>query len=191
MRKAVFALLCTSAATCCVGFAVTAYAAGMSSSSGPSAEILASLPALAGSPAQLTAAERLSLNNLIPPEGVVAAGITGGTFDATRAVDVGQNEPMYILPGSSGTCLVVGNAGTCGDPLAKEQLGVLRIDTKDGVVTGSGVTSAAVSSIVETVDGTSAEIPVHNGVYVITRASGLHIRLNSSSPPHITAVPHA
>lgn len=170
MRK-VTVLLLVSAVTFLTAFAVTAYAGTSLFASGPAHPDVSSLPVFAAPAISLTPDQRVSLGNLIPSNSAARVGISSDSFDEVRAFSVGDQK-LYVVPGSSGVCVILGNGGTCGDPASVGQIGVVAIH--DGSVTGAGVTAADINSFVETVNHTAATIVPHNGMFTLEDA-GLHV----------------
>lgn len=187
MRKQLV-ILATAALAFFISFAIAAYANSGSAFGTASNHVRLSpdIPALDLPPVVLSAAERLRLANLITSYGASKAGISVASFNQVRAVSAPDGQTMYVVPGSSGACLALGNSSTCGDVVGTHQIGLLHIDTTDGAVTGAGITDASVTTVTETINNTSAAIPVKNGVYVISRDTGLRVPLSTPLRPQVS-----
>jgi hypothetical protein len=188
MRKH-FVALATASLAFFASFAIAAYANSTSLFGSTTGHVRVSpqIPVFDLPPVAVSASERVRLDNLIASIGASRVGISAASFDQVRVTPGLDGQKMYVVPGSSGMCLVLGNSSTCGDVAGRGQIGLLNIDTTDGTVTGIGVTDASVSTITERVNDTSAVIPVRNGIYVISPNARLRVSLSTPLHPQISA----
>jgi hypothetical protein len=172
-----------------ISFAAATYASAGSlfGSTSQAVRLSPTIPILASPPIALSHPEQVKLFNVIGSYGASTAGISAESFNQVRAFLVTPDEQMYVVPGSAGVCLVLGNASTCGDPVLAKQIGLLHIDLPAGTVTGAGITDVSVHTITETVNDTSAVIRVRgNGTYIIGQQARLRVPFSEPLHPNVS-----
>jgi hypothetical protein len=146
------------------------------------------LPISASPPLALTQPERIKLDDLIgSSRGASKVGITEDSFNAVRSFPVGVQEQMYVIPGTKGACLVLGNGATCGSLTASHQIGLIRVDPSTGAATAAGITDDSVRKITENIDGTTATVQVTQGTYRFDKDAGLRVSGGQTHmSPHVS-----
>jgi hypothetical protein len=178
-----FGLLACVALAIVASFAAVSYARGTSKSKSQ-AGFPHGLPVGNLHPISLSPAEQANLTQLIGSIGSQEAGITNDSFAEVRAFHGPSGELMYVIPGTSGVCLVMANASTCGDPLSSHAIGLEEINHENGNLSGAGITDGSASQVVVKLNGSSVTLPVSNGTYVIGAGAGLHVpKAQRNLPP--------
>jgi hypothetical protein len=167
LRKLFLGLSALVAAAC--AFGVTTYALG----SGQGPHLRANLPARQLSAISLPASLQVSLNNTIGRVGVERYGITADSYAQVRRIAGTSAGVLYLIPGSSGACLVVGAAASCGDPGASDEpmLDLLVQAPSSNVLVGGGITTDAIRQVRQ--KGTSQSFAVVKGTFVVSEAAAI------------------
>lgn len=151
-------------------FAATFVGTSAALRSGPSPRILANVPAYRLPVTPLTDSEAIAANNVIGTVLGQQAGVTPESFSAARTIGRTSLGSLYLLPGTTGACLVIPSvAATCGDPAGDgvESLSLL-LRTSDGAFVGGGIVSDSIRSLVAESSVGARAIPLRNGVFVVT-----------------------
>jgi hypothetical protein len=181
-RRLVFTTLVSTVVTLAVSFGVASYASGSSERPGLRPELpVAQLPTFS-----LDEVSSVKINNLIGAPGVARFGITPASYTQVRRLASTRVGAFYLVPGSSGACVVGPYGAACGDPGASGQEMLALVEaTADGTgVVGAGISTAATKRIVlQRRDGSPpVSLPVVRGVFVLNESAGIRpsqlVRLN-------------
>jgi hypothetical protein len=158
--------------------ALAAYAREGQSASPPT-----TLPVFAQPAAQLSTDAQVVISDTIG-DFSPRFGITSSSFSDVRTIPVGS-ETMYVVPGSSGVCLVFRNASACGMPDDRHLI-ALFVSDGNGVLAGGGITDGAPHGVViSAANGSSASVAVRHGAFVLGPGASIPAELHK--PVHIDA----
>lgn len=132
----------------------------------------ANLPTVA-----LTDAQKVAISDEIQAPVATRFGIGADSFNAARLVASTSLGPLYLIPGSSGACLALANAVSCGDPGATgvPLLALAVSDGSSGFWVGGGIATAATAAVtVRDRSGHSQRFATAGGVFAIPASAGLN-----------------
>jgi len=133
------------------------------------------LPASELPTAALSQAARAEMSDLIGEPLAVRAGLSPASYEAVRIVGSTPVGTLYLVPGSSGQCLVISRvAAACGDPAdPRVRMLALVLQTPHGPLVGGGITTSDVHAAVAVTRHGRISVPVSNGRFVLSGASNL------------------
>lgn len=130
-----------------------------------------SLPTVA-----LSDADTITASNSIGAELATAFGIDKASFETARLVTVTSRGPLYLIPGTSGACLILDGGSSCGDP-GRSNHPILALATSDpvtGTWVGGGITDDATTAVsVRDHKGRAVVVSSLRGTFAIDAAAGL------------------
>jgi hypothetical protein len=158
------ATLATTAAT----FAISSHALG----SGPPPNLRSNLPATQLPTTALAEEESIAVNDLIGPEAAAQFGITSDSYRQARLLSNTAAGQLYLIPGSSGACLAMPAAVSCGDPGADGQPILALMKDSSGDFVGGGIADDSTKNVtITSPNGPPASIDVDRGVFLVTSAN--------------------
>lgn len=166
MRKAV--IIGTTLATGLLTFAATSVAVGRD----PEPRLRANLPAAALQATALDETVAIEINNVIAESGS-RAGITPASYREVRLLVNTRVGPLYLIPGTTGTCMFLDSTSVCGDPGGSSRFNALvTLDRSGEALVGGGVADSSVKRIEIIVlgHGVRTSVPVIDGVFSIELA---------------------
>ena len=136
----------------------------------PSVLPASGLPALA-----LSQADSAEMNDLIGASLAERAGITSTSYDAIRVIGRTPLGTLYLVPGSSGQCLVIAQvAASCGDAAdPRVRMLALVLQTTHGPLVGGGITTGDVRAAVAVTRRGRISVPVSHGRFILGEGSNL------------------
>jgi hypothetical protein len=149
-----------------LAFAATSFAVGRD----PEPRLRANLPAAALPPIVLDQSDAVAINNIVGKIGSIA-GITPESYRQVRLLTTTAAGPLYLIPGSRGTCISLAYAAVCGDPGGpKSRLNaIVTLDSFGDRLIGGGVADDSVDRVEVVVRGHEMRkvVPVTGGVFSI------------------------
>jgi hypothetical protein len=136
-------------------------------------QLRANFPAANLPQVALSAGERVTINNLLGIELGARAGITADSYDHARVVGHTSVGPLYLLLGTSGACLYLNDAVSCGDPAQSPDapLSLLVSNRAGNAMVGGGVTAQSARSVSIAAPGAARVTKaVPQGAFVVTEA---------------------
>jgi hypothetical protein len=118
----------------------------------------------------------VSINNLIGAPLAERAGISAASFERVRMLGTTRLGHLYLIPGTSGACLVIQDiAAACGDPTAKgvHSLSLLVKTSATGGTVGGGIVADHVRRLVADTSKGVVAMRLRNGVFVVDEQAGL------------------
>lgn len=157
-------LLCAAAAaTAFVAFAATSLAVNGDAQPRLRANLpAASLPAVA-----LAREDAIAVNNIVGPISDTA-GITPESYSHLRLLSQTSVGPLYLIPGTHGTCLSLRYGAACGDPGGDARINAIaQLDRPMQRLVGGGVADDSVRSVAVIVVGLGIRetVPVERGAF--------------------------
>jgi hypothetical protein len=161
-RKSLVAVLGVALAT---GLVAASYA--LSQDRGP--DLRANLPARLLPTVTLAPGAEAALAESIGDEARAAVGIVHESFANVRLLAVTPAGPLYLIPGTSGACLVLQRSASCGDPGAPEQPLLALIYSPDPTqpTVGGGITVDTVQAVSVESAGLTKNLGLVQGVFVV------------------------
>jgi len=172
-RRTRLTFLASVLVTIASSFGVASYAFG----SNPVPHLRSDLPASMLPTFSLDQATAVRINDLIGAPGVQRFGITPDSYHQVRRLSDTPSGPFYLIPGSSGACVVGPSATACGEPGAPGETMIALVQaTPDGVgVIGAGIsTDGATQVSLKRGDGSPLiSLPVEQGAFVLNESAGI------------------
>lgn len=131
----------------------------------------ANFPAASLHQVSLSPAERLAISNLMGVELGARVGITDASYDNARLVGHTSVGPLYLILGTSGACLYLSDAISCGDPAQSPEapLSLLVSNRAGNAFVGGGVTAQSARDVSIGVPGVGRVTKaVTQGAFVVT-----------------------
>jgi hypothetical protein len=120
---------------------------GTSLATGPRPpDVPQSLPAAALPTVTLSSDSIASISVLLTGDAAAQYGITSDSFTRVRHLADTALGPLYVLPGSSGLCVVLLPALSCGDPTTEHLVAVF-VGDANGELVGGGVLAAGLQHV--------------------------------------------
>lgn len=159
-----------------IGTLVAAFLVTTAIASPQSPDIRSDLPVAQLQPVSVPRDQRLAINDLLAHEFGARIGITAESYDRAREITRTSVGPLYLIPGTSGACLYLAAAVSCGDPGSPDGplLALLTLDPSGKRLVGGGVTANSVEQVTikHPVAG-RLSVAVASGAFVITEAHNL------------------
>jgi hypothetical protein len=166
LRKPV--VVCLTVFSAFLAFAATSMALGGNAEP----RLRSNLPAAALPKQSLSASEAVQINNVLG-EASARAGITRDSYDAVRVLTTTAVGPLYLIPGTNGTCMFLDSTSVCGDPGGSSRFNALvTLDRSGETLVGGGLADSSVKHIEVIVlgHGVRTSVPVIGGIFAIELA---------------------
>ncbi|HEX5468291.1 MAG TPA: hypothetical protein VFW80_04505 [Gaiellaceae bacterium] len=165
-RKSVLVISVLAAGA--VGFVATSHATGTST------DVPADLSAADLAPVAISKSDQVAIQDLIGPEGASDYGISDESFSNARQLADTSAGPLYVVPGSSGLCLVIpSSASACGNPSDAEPTVALFVPGPSGALVGGGVIPREVTSVSLTEGDATVGATIVDGGFTVSEDLGL------------------